>query len=169
LSQTSPSIGASSTYAGEQARVRLAEHAAPGQPDVGELLVADRLAQEVHVARGVGGREAGEEVGVAVQARAGDRLRAAEERVQVERVRRRQAERADRVAVDRRRAAADAARVEADPVEAGDQLERGRWSGAHELDGRHARPAVVQEQRTDPVVGVERSVADDRERTFAPT
>jgi len=65
---------------------------------------------------------------------------------------------------DRRAAGADAARIEADDVvEAAERRERERRRLDDEVDARKARPAGVDEERSDPVLAVAGRAPDQRQ------
>jgi hypothetical protein len=101
--------------------------------------------------------------GSRVQAAARPLAAVGQQRRHVERLGCHERRRGQLVAVQRWRAGADPARVEADPVEPREQLERGRRRGAHELHGRRAMPAGVQEQASDPMRLVDGRAADQRQ------
>ena len=145
---------------GEQRGVRRAEERPVRVAEVGQLLVADRLAQHVHVARRLGRGDVRQDVrAVEDQAAVQVTLVLGEQgrEVQIERGRERLGGRALRLlvdlAVDRARALAGPARVEAhDVVLLVEGIEKkGAPAELQEVDLRTARSAEVEDQRADLV------------------
>ena len=157
----------------ELARVHRAEQRAVRLAEVGQLGVAHRLADPVHVASRVARRDEGKDAPAVLRACAVELLDAGRQRGPLGVVAGCEVELEQRVhrgivLAFHALALADAARVEADDVEPA--AERSTDVGAGlpgELDAGRARPTRVDQERADPVSGVGGRQADESERDRA--
>ena len=155
---------------GEQVGVVLAEDRAVGEAEVVDLLVAERAAQQVHVAGRVGTGHVVEDGAAVTGACGGQRVVGRPKDPLLGRGVRERERRQDRdrlvegVEAAQRRAEVDPAGVEPDDVEPGPQLQGQHLGhGADELHAGAARAARIEHQRADALTGVSSRQPDHRD------